>query len=242
MADSDENALLRQVEAALGHDFGELELLREALTHRSFRNERPRFARTDNERLEFLGDAFLGMAVGKLLFELDAEAREGELTRKRADLVCEASLAAIASELGLGEALRLGRGEDRSGGREKPRLLASAFEALVGAVLVDAGVAPTLALVDRIFRPRLARATATRDHKSRVQERLQAERGVTPAYKLIEATGPDHERTFHVALVMGDAELARGSGRSKAEAEQLAAKLALEALDRAARSSEPPAT
>ncbi|MCB9619236.1 MAG: ribonuclease III [Sandaracinus sp.] len=216
---------------ALGHAFERPELLREALTHRSYRNERPRLAPSDNERLEFLGDAFLGMCVGKLLFDAEPDAREGELTRKRADLVCEGSLATIATELGVGPALRLGKGEDRSGGRDKPRLLASAFEALVGAVIADAGVARAWEVVAALFGPRLETATAERDHKSRVQELLQAAHGRTPTYRLVRADGPDHERTFFVELVLGDDVLATGSGRSKAEAEQVAAKAALEDLE-----------
>jgi ribonuclease-3 len=219
------------VAKALGHEFATPALLREALTHRSYRNERPHLAPTDNERLEFLGDAFLGMCVGKLLFDAEPEAREGELTRKRADLVCEPTLAAIATELGVGPALRLGRGEDRSGGRDKPRLLASALEALVGAVIADAGVMTAWDVVARLFEPRLHRATAERDHKSRVQELVQAESGRTPSYRLVRTDGPDHERVFFVELVVGDEVLATGSGRSKSEAEQVAARAALDAME-----------
>lgn len=231
MTEAEEERNEAAVAAALGHEFARPELLREALTHRSYRNERPQLAPSDNERLEFLGDAFLGMCVGKLLFDADPAAREGELTRKRADLVCEASLASIASELGLGPALRLGKGEDRSGGRDKPRLLASAFEALVGAVIADAGVARAWEVVARLFEPRLERATAERDHKSRVQELLQAAHGKTPSYRLVRTDGPDHERTFFVELVLGDDVLSTGSGRSKADAEQEAAQRALAHLE-----------
>ncbi len=230
MTEAEEERNEAAVAAAVGHEFSRPELLREALTHRSYRNERPHLAPSDNERLEFLGDAFLGLCVGKLLFDADPSAREGELTRKRADLVCEATLATVASELGVGPALRLGKGEDRSGGRDKPRLLASALEALVGAVLADAGIAVAWEVVARLFEPRLQTATAERDHKSRVQELLQAAHGRTPSYRLVRTEGPDHERTFAVELRLGDEVLATGSGRSKAEAEQEAAKKALETL------------
>ncbi len=211
---------------AIGHSFGDESLLEAALTHRSFRNERPKLAPSDNERLEFLGDAVLGAAVAVLLFEAYPDAQEGELTRKRADLVCESTLAAIARDLDVGTALRLGRGEDKSGGREKPRLLASAFEAIVGAVYVDGGREAAHALVTRMFHERLTGATARRDHKSRLQEIVQARGESAPRYTLVRAEGPDHERRFFVSVSAGGTS-AEGEGRSKNEAEQAAACLAL---------------
>src|SRR5688500_16490106 len=131
---------MARLQEGLGHRFQRPELLLEAVTHRSFRHERPQEARGDNERLEFLGDSVLGAAAAVLLFERYPGASEGELTRRRADLVCEPNLALIARDLGVGEALRVGRGEERSGGRDKPRLLASAFEACIGAVFLDGGL------------------------------------------------------------------------------------------------------
>ncbi len=156
-------------------------------------------------------------------------APEGELTRRRADMVCETALAAIAVEIDLGPALRLGRGEDKSGGRDKPRLLASSLEACVGAVWVDGGMAAAMAVARRLFEARIRYTTpGARDYKSRVQEHLQAARGHTPRYVLLDTEGPDHERHFHVAIVDGETSLAEGRGRSKLEAEQEAARTALE--------------
>ncbi len=229
--EASEEQIEAAVARALGYEFTEPALLRDALTHRSFRNERPRLARTDNERLEFLGDALLGMRVATLLFEAFPDAREGALTRKRADLVCEGTLADIARQLGLGPALRLGRGEDRSGGRDKPRLLASALEALLGAVHVDGGIDAAFAVIDRLFEERLRGATARRDAKSRFQELVQARHHETPIYRLLRTEGPDHERQFTVALEVGGESVAEGVGRSKGDAERDAARKALAALE-----------
>ncbi len=222
------DAARRRLLEALGHSFAEEALLVDALTHRSFRNERPKLARADNERLEFLGDAVLGMGVASLLADAYPEAGEGELTRLRADVVCEASLASVARELGVGEALRLGKGEERSGGRDKPRLLASAMEAIVGAVLSDGGADPALALVERLFEDQVANATGRRDVKSRLQEWAQRVHGQTPVYDVVRTEGPDHERTFHVTVALGEELLAEGRGRSKGQAERHAAQQALD--------------
>jgi ribonuclease-3 len=217
---------------ALGHSFRDPLLLRDALTHRSFANEHPDRAPRDNERLEFLGDAVLAMSASALLWDRFPNAPEGELTRRRADLVCEAGLADIARELGLGKMLRLGKGEDRSGGRTKPRLLCSAFEACVAAVFLDGGLDTAMNVVRALLEPRLdAPALGQRDFKTRVQELVQARGGATPRYVVLDTTGPDHARQFHVSCVSDERELGRGLGRSKLEAEQQAARVALEALE-----------
>jgi ribonuclease-3 len=222
------DAARRRLLEALGHSFAEEALLVDALTHRSFRNEQPRLARADNERLEFLGDAVLGMGVAALLADAYPEAGEGELTRLRADVVCEGSLASVARALGVGEALRLGKGEERSGGRDKPRLLASAMEAIVGAVLTDGGADPALGLVERLFEAQISSASGRRDVKSRLQEWAQRVHGATPAYRILRSEGPDHERVFHVAVELDGELLAEGRGRSKAGAERDAAQRALD--------------
>lgn len=219
---------IEAVAQALGYQFERGELLEEALTHRSFANEQPKRAPRDNERLEFLGDAVVGLVVSTLLWDAFPEAPEGELTRRRADLVCEAALAAIARDLGLGAALRLGKGEEKSRGREKPRLLSSALEACMGAIFLDGGGEAALSVGRRIFAPRLAsQAPGARDFKSRVQELAQAAGAGTPVYELLETSGPDHERTFRVRIRIGEAFLAEGQGRSKGDAEQDAARSAL---------------
>lgn len=230
MSSEDEEAL-SAIEQALGHTFLHRTLLREALTHRSYANERPQLAPRDNERLEFLGDALLGAVAAFVLVERFPEASEGELTRRRAALVCESGLAEVARELGLGQAILLGKGEERSGGREKPRLLSSALEACFGAVLRDVGVERAFAVARALFEPRLvAGSTFENDFKSRVQEIVQARGGKSPRYAIVGTDGPDHARRYEVALEVDGSEIARGVGRSKGEAEQQAARAAIETL------------
>lgn len=228
--------VLRQLERQLDHVFQDDGLLLDALTHRSFRNERPDLARGDYERLEFVGDAVFELAASHLLFERFPEAREGELSRRRADLVCESSLAAIGREMQLGEALRLGRGEERSGGRDKARLIASSLEACVAAVMLDAGVPRALEVATRLLRTRLtSQQPGEADFKSRLQEALQGLGWPSPVYRLVRSDGPDHARVFVIDVRVGDRVLAVGSGTSKLRAEQTAAEAAL-----AARLPEPP--
>jgi ribonuclease-3 len=230
-----EDAVLRLCEE-LGYSFADTGLLLDALTHRSFKNERPDVAAADNERLEFLGDAVVGLVVASLLSVRFPDADEGELTRRRADLVSEKGLFEAAEAIGIGDAMRLGRGEDKSGGRSKPRLLASALEACVGAVYRDGGIDAAFAAALRIFEPRLhTSAPGHRDAKSRAQEWAQAHLGGTPSYRLVATQGPDHDREFTVALELHEAEVATGVGRSKIDAEQTAARAALDAWS----SSEP---
>jgi ribonuclease-3 len=223
---------LEQVEAAAGHTFGDRSLLTDALTHRSYARERATpVAR--NERLEFLGDAVLYLVVAGLLLERLPQAPEGRLTTLRAAVVNERSLAAVARALGLGHALRLGRGEERSGGRDKDSILAGAYEALVGAVFLDGGWAEAADRVrDHLAGP-LDEAIAGRteaDHKTRLQELVQARGAPVPRYALTATEGPDHARTFHVEVSVGGAVVGRGRGRSKKEAEQRAAAEAVAGL------------
>jgi ribonuclease-3 len=213
----------------LGYSFTNTGLLFDALTHRSFKNERPDLASTDNERLEFLGDAVVGLVAASLIYVQFSDADEGELTRRRADLVSEKGLSEAAEAIGVGQAMRLGKGEHKSGGSSKPRLLASALEACIGAIFVDGGADAAFAASRRIFEPRLhTSAPGHRDAKSRAQEWAQAHLGGTPSYRLIGTDGPDHEREFTVALELHDEAVAAGKGRSKIDAEQDAASAALE--------------
>lgn len=221
----------RLMEAELGHQFADSNLLRDALTHKSYAHEQPKLAPNNNERLEFLGDAVLGMTIAAELYERFPEAPEGVLTRRRAKLVCEATLAEVACELGLSEGLLLGRGEALSGGREKPRLLASVFEAVLGAVYLDGGMEATRALVARVFAARVDEVpTQPVDPKSRIQELAQGRGWPTPTYRVLETHGADHERVFRVEIVIGDEGRAIADGRSKAEAERAAARAALAEL------------
>lgn len=219
---------IKAIQAGLGHSFRDRAVLVDALTHSSFAHERPEQARTDNERLEFMGDAVLQWAVSALLIERFPDATAGELTRRRADLVCEEGLAQIARDVGIGAGMRLGRGEERSGGRDKPRLLASALEACIAAIYLDAGPDTAMSVCRALFEQRLERsAPGARDFKTRVQESLQRSGLRPPSYELAAVRGPDHARTFEVALLVEGRELGRGEGRSKLEAEQAAAERAL---------------
>jgi len=212
----------------LAYSFADPGLLVDALTHRSFRNENPEVASADNERLEFLGDAVVGLVVASLLYVRFPDADEGELTRRRADLVSEKGLTEIAEAIGVGPAMRLGKGEEKSGGRSKPRLLSSALEACIGAIYSDGGADAAFAVARRLFEPRLhSAAPGHRDAKSRAQEWAQAHLGGTPSYQLVDSEGPDHAREFTIALELNGEQVSLGTGRSKMEAEQAAAEAAL---------------
>ena len=222
-----DDAVLRLCER-LGYSFADRRLLLDALTHRSFKNERPDVALADNERLEFLGDAVVGLVVASLLYAQFPDSDEGELTRRRADLVSEKGLFEAAEAIGIGDAMRLGKGEEKSGGRSKSRLLASALEACVGAIYRDGGADAAFAAARRIFEPRLhTSAPGHRDAKSRAQEWAQAHLGGTPIYRIVGTDGPDHDREFTVALALHEDDIATGEGRTKLEAEQAAARTAL---------------
>lgn len=219
------------LQVKLGISFSDPALLHQAFVHRSYLNENPDFRLGSNERLEFLGDAFLGLVVAEFLFREFPDLSEGELTKLRSDLVRQDSLARLASVLGLGEYLYLGQGEERGGGRRRSRNMACTLEALVGAVFMDQGFEVTKDLVLRLFSGSVAEVRVrglASDHKSRLQEIIQAERQERPAYRLVEAAGPDHDKTFWVEVVVGGQVLGRGSGKSKQAAEKDAARHALE--------------
>jgi ribonuclease-3 len=230
---SEYDDLLMALETAINYRFGNRRFLEEAMTHRSFLNEAGDKAARDNERLEFFGDAVIDFFISGLLLERFPECREGELTRIRAALVAEESLALLARQIGLGRYLRLGRGEDKSGGREKRSLLADAYEALLAAVYLDGGAEPARRLVSEHFIPFMTGPVigpAGRDYKTEFQELAQAERGMTPRYVLKDASGPDHDRLFVIQVLVGEECLGEGAGRSKKEAEQAAAKAGIERL------------
>ncbi|HEX7126653.1 MAG TPA: ribonuclease III [Thermodesulfobacteriota bacterium] len=229
----------------LGHAFARAALLETALTHRSYAEERAARGEptADNERLEFLGDAVVDLAVSRMLIVRLPDAPEGRLSTLRAAVVNERSLAAAARALGVGEALRLGRGEERSGGRDKPSILADTFEALVGAVFLDGGWDAASALVEAHLAGALEDALAGRidaDHKTRLQELQHQRGGPAPVYTLAAASGPDHARVFDVEVAIGGEVLGRGRGSTKKEAEQQAAAAALAALADPPRDDAPP--
>jgi len=218
------------LEAALGHVFTRRELLETALTHRSYAHER-KGPVAHSESIEFLGDAVLSLAVSQRLYGRFGEAEVGDLARARAFLVSEVNLARKARALGLGDHLRLGRGEERGGGRDKDSLLADAYEAVLAAVYLDAGLEAAVGVVDRGFAQQIARlrpgARSQQDHKTDLQEALQAAGLPVPIYRVSSESGPDHRKSFSVDLLIREEVVARGVGSSKKAAEQKAARQAL---------------
>jgi len=232
------DADLAAVQSAIGHVFREPRLLRSALTHRSYLNEVEEPGSSDNERLEFLGDALLDFVAGEFLFRRLPEAREGELTALRALLVCEATLAGYAMDMGLGAHIRMGRGEAASGGRERPAILCDAFEAVVGALYLDAGLRRSAAFLLRFIELETERALESRrfkDAKSLFQEVAQRLWQTTPQYRTVAESGPDHDKRFQVVVLAGGQVWGSGEGRSKAAAARHAAQGALRRLSEADR-------
>lgn len=226
------------LEHVLAHTFKNPGLLELALTHKSFANEQSGGAssvQTDNERLEFLGDAVLDLALSDILMNRFADNTEGALSKKRASLVNEDSLARLAAELKLEESIRLGKGEAKSGGLQKPRILASTLEALLGAVYTDGGFEAAKLAVAKLFESRLIEISGTEgdfssDFKTRLQERVQESFKNTPTYHVETESGPDHDKIFEISVKVDGEVLATGTGKSKKAAEQDAAKKALEKM------------
>ncbi len=221
---------LHRLQEKLGIRMKRPQYLLNALTHSSFANERRENHVDDNERLEFLGDAVLQVSVSDYLYKRFRDLPEGDLTRIRAVVVCEASLAEKARELDLGEHMYLGRGEEVSGGRTRRSLLADAFEAVIGAVYLDRGLMASKDLVLRLLGPALEAAGTggqPSDYKTALQEKMQKD-GAGLSYQLIDERGPDHAKVFTVGIVLRGRVIARGKGASKKEAEQVAARKALE--------------
>jgi len=222
------------LEEKIGYRFSDTALLREALTHKSFSNEQHGRDVHHNERLEFLGDAVLDLVVSHALFRDFPALAEGELTRIRAEVVSEKGLAFIGRHLGLGDSLRLGRGEERSGGREKDSLIADALEALLGAVFCDGGFESARRMIEALCTApieRSARRKAGIDYKTRLQELLQARQGRPPSYALTLAEGPDHQRVYTIEVCTEGETIGSGRGRTKKAAEQEAAREALSRLE-----------
>lgn len=222
------------MEKAVGYRFRSSALLEEALTHPSSANESPD-KRADNQRLEFFGDAILDFLVSHLLFTRFPGAREGELTRMRAALVDETNLARVAATLQLGAYLSLGKGEEKSGGREKRSILADACEALLAAVYLDGGIVAARKVVMRHFGGSAILASAgelARDYKTELQEFAQLRLATAPGYELVAAAGPDHDRSYLVRVLLNGAPAGEGRGGSKKEAQQAAAREALAGLGR----------
>ncbi|MEZ4359017.1 MAG: ribonuclease III [Kofleriaceae bacterium] len=214
------------LEDVLGYRFVSRALLERALRHASWRNEHAETDQDeDNERLEFLGDAVLDLIVGHRLMVRYPELREGPLSVTRAQVVSEAGLSEVAQNLGLGAWLLLGKGEDRSGGREKSSVLADAFEAIVAAVYLDGGFGAAWELVGRLLNHRIESVEfkGFYDFKTRLQELTQARLKATPTYRVVEESGPDHDKRFEVVVLIDERQWGHAIGRSKKEAEQMAA-------------------
>lgn len=208
---------------ALDYQFKDPALLRQALTH-------PSMGRKDNQRLEFLGDAVLQFVMSELLYQTHPESQEGQLTHQRALLVCEAALSQVARGLGVGEALLMDKGEEQTGGREKPSVLCDAMEAILAAVYLDGGMDAAREIVKRFWPKPEEVHRPMQDSKGALQEYLQQDGGEAPTYEIVAQDGPPHDRTFEAAVSRNGQELARGSGRTKKQAEQAAALKALRAL------------
>ncbi|WP_338555887.1 ribonuclease III [Paenibacillus sp. KS-LC4] len=224
---------LSELQSRLGLRFKQHRLLKQAFTHTSYVNEHKHGTIEHNERLEFLGDAVLQLLVSEFLFRSYPRRPEGELTRMRASVVCEPSLALFAERLALGAYVLLGRGEEQLGGRQRPALLADLFEAFVGAIFLDAGMDRARAFLEEHVFPHIESndyGLLVKDFKSKLQERAQHHGLGTVEYRITEERGPAHDREFVVEVILGDARCGSGSGRTKKEAEQRAAEEAWHSL------------
>jgi ribonuclease-3 len=219
-----------QFEREIAYSFKDKSLLLEALTHSSYSNERRGESIPNNERLEFLGDAVLSIAISDRLFNQHQSFPEGELTKIRSKIVCEATLSECASRLKLGDAMRFGKGEEMTGGRKRTSILADAFEAMIAAIYLDGGMEAATNFVYRNLESAIQDATSGKvflDYKTHLQELIQVQRDNRIRYEIVAEEGPDHCKVFHTHVLLNEVILGEGQGRSKKEAEQEAAKAAI---------------
>ena len=223
--------MMKDLEQAIGYRFRNISLLQNALTHSSYANERWHNSLLSNERLEFLGDSVLGMLVAEYLFRTFPDRPEGELTRMRADMVCEQTLAAVANRIGLGEQLLLGHGEEQGGGRKRNSILADAVESVIAASFLDGGLEAALGIVQKFI---LVEVPVTKlhnaDYKTALQELVQQKKHQALAYALVGESGPDHDKQFAVEVKLNGNVVGKGVGSSKKRAEQDAARCAIAKL------------
>jgi ribonuclease-3 len=234
---------LGDLEERLGYAFQDRKFLRHALVHKSYVNERHMSRQAANERLEFLGDAVLELVVSHAIMDRFPEYTEGELSKLRASIVNEQKLARLAKRIGLGQFFFLGKGEARSGGREKASILADGYEAVLAAVYLDGGLPAAEVMVKTHFQSAIRKKpaeSADRDFKTLLQEHCQAEHGIAPQYRLVETKGPDHRKEFTVELTIDGKRVSRGGGRTKKRAEQRAAALALKKVAGGGKSRQRP--
>ena len=224
-------SVIKDLEEAIHYHFKNISLLQNALTHSSYANERWHNSLLSNERLEFLGDSILGMLVAEYLYRNFPDRPEGDLTRMRADMVCEKTLAAVARRIGLGDHLMLGHGEEQGGGRTRDSILADAMESVIAASFLDGGMEAALSFIQRFI---LTEVPVTRlhnqDYKTKLQELVQQKKNQVLSYELVGESGPDHDKKFDVDVSLNGKVVGTGSGRSKKRAEQDAARAAIEAL------------
>lgn len=223
--------MIKDLEAAIGYQFHNISLLQNALSHSSYANERWHNSLLSNERLEFLGDSILGMLVAEYLYRSFPDRPEGELTRMRADMVCEKTLAKVANTIHLGDHLLLGHGEEQGGGRTRNSILADATESVIAACFLDGGMAAAQSFIQRFI---LVQVPVTKlhnvDYKTQLQELVQQKRNQNLSYALVGQSGPDHDKRFEVEVALNGAVVGKGSGSSKKRAEQDAARAAIENL------------
>ena len=223
--------MIKDLEQAIGYRFQNITLLQNALTHSSYANERWHNSLLSNERLEFLGDSILGMVVAEYLYKQFPDRPEGELTKMRADMVCETSLAAIAEKIGLGQHLLLGHGEDRLGGRSRASILADAVESVIAASFLDGGMAAAKSFIEKFVLTNVpVKRMHNTDYKTALQELVQQKKNQVLTYVLTGESGPDHDKVFCVEVLLNDVPIGSGTGSSKKRAEQAAAQSALDAL------------
>lgn len=232
VSDADKN-LLKQFEKRYGYKFKRREHLKRALTHKSYTNENRLPATENNERYEYLGDAVLELAISHILMDRFPSHPEGELSKLRAAIVNETQLAEMSREIGIGEYLFLGKGEDLTNGRQKPSILSDAFEAILGAVYLDRGYEKAFAVVAHHYKPVFERAAIAgfiKDFKTKLQEESQGRFKAVPRYRVVSERGPDHKKYFEIHLYIRDEVWGVGQGASKKIAEQNAARCALEKM------------
>ena len=223
--------MLKDLETALGYRFRNITLLENALTHSSYANERWHNSLLSNERLEFLGDSVLGMLVAEFLFHSFPNRPEGELTRMRADMVCETTLANAANVIGIGEHLLLGHGEERFGGRNRNSILADAMESVIAAAFLDGGIAAAKGIVEKFVLTEVpVHKLHNADYKTALQELVQQKKNQVLSYALVDQSGPDHDKQFTVEVSLNGTVVGKGTGTSKKRAEQAAACAAMEQL------------
>lgn len=221
---------MENFEQTIGYEFGDIELLEEALTHSSYANEHGLGRIACNERLEFLGDSVLSVIVSEYLFSQRPKLPEGELTKRRAALVCESALATYANEIDLGAYIKLGRGEVKGGGGSRPSILADCFEAVIAAIFLDGGMMPAQYFVMRFIEEHDELVEHPRDYKTELQEIIQQNPEERLRYILAEESGPDHDKTFIFEVHLNSNVIGRGAGHSKKQAEQNAAREALKLM------------